>query len=372
MTEAQAPQHSAADSAPDGGEDGGGKAKRLTSQAKGRWQALQDRHAWLRHVLAAWQLMGRNNANQYAAAITYFSFLALFPLLLLAVSITGFVLHSHPAAQQELFNQVTDKVPGDLGTTLKTALQTAIDKRSALGVVGLAGVLLAGLGWIGNLRNAIDGVWGRVPAKRKFVVAKLSDLLVLAGLGIGVLLSVAITAVGTSLTGEILRALNLDSLPGSTALTKVLGIAVAVVGDMIIFWWLLVRLPQADVPMKVALRGALMAAIGFEILKIVGTYTIAHTAHSPTAGPFASVLAILIWIQLVARWMLFCCAWLATARERLSANMLPVVEPSVMAQADVAVEEVAVRPAAVGAALVGAGAVAGAVTTWLVTHPKER
>ncbi|HEU5265777.1 MAG TPA: YhjD/YihY/BrkB family envelope integrity protein [Jatrophihabitans sp.] len=348
-----------------------GTVAHLAGEAKGRWQALQDRHGWVRHVVAAWQLMSRNNANQYAAAITYFSFLALFPLLLLAVSITGFLLQAHPAAEQDLFNHITDNVPGDLGTTLKASLRTAIDRRASLGIVGLAGVLLAGLGWIGNLRNAIDGVWGRTPAKRKFVVAKVADGLVLIGLGVGALLSMGLTVVGTSLTDQILRALNLDSVPGSSWLTKLLGIAIAVAGDMIIFWWLLVRLPQADVPVKVALRGALLAAVGFEILKIVGTYTIAHTAHSPTAGPFASVLAILIWIQLVARWMLFCCAWIATvSRPRLTANTVPVIEPPAMVAAEVT-DEAVVSPAAVGAALVGAGAVAGAVTTWLVTRPKS-
>ena len=140
-------------------------------------------------MLAAWALLGRNNGNQYAAAITYFSFLALFPLLLLAVAVTGFVLHAHPAAEQDLFAHITAKVPGSFGQTLKTALKTAIEQRTGVGLVGLFGVLLTGLGWIGNLRGAIDGVWGRAPAKQNFVMAKVSNLLVLAGLGVGILVS---------------------------------------------------------------------------------------------------------------------------------------------------------------------------------------
>ena len=355
----------------DADDDDTSKIAELKSEATGRWQALQRRYAWLRHVLAAWQLMGRNNANQYAAAITYFSFLALFPLLLLAVSVAGFILHAHPAAQEQLFNHIADNVPGEFGKTLKAALHTAIDKRAGIGVVGLAGVLLAGLGWIANLRAAINGVWGRAPAKRNVVVAKLADLSVLVGLGIAALLSMGLTVVGTSVTDQILRALNLDSAPGIHWLAKVIGIAVAVAGDMIIFWWLLIRLPQADVAMKVALQGALLAAVGFEILKIVGTYTIAHTASSPTAGPFASVLAILIWIQLVARWMLFCCAWVATVRPAVTANTVPVEQPPAMAAAESGHgDEISVSPATVGATLVGAGAVAGAVATWLATRPK--
>ena len=65
-------------------------------------------------------------------------------------------------------------------------------------------------------------------------------------------------------------------------------------------------------PFLVAIKGALLAAVGFEILKVVGTYTIAKSAKSPTLGPFAGLLAVLIWIQLVARLLLFCAALTAT------------------------------------------------------------
>src|ERR687888_1479777 len=101
----------------------------VKERVKARWSALQERYAWLRHIVSAWQLLSRNNGNQYAAAITYFSFLALFPLLLLAVSITGFVLHSHPGTEQDFFNHLTDNIPGGLGRTFKSSLQAAIKNR---------------------------------------------------------------------------------------------------------------------------------------------------------------------------------------------------------------------------------------------------
>lgn len=291
---------------------GESRVARLKARAAARWAALKRRYTWLRHVTEAWDLLRRNNANQYAAAITFFSFLALFPLLLLTVSIAGFFLHAHPAALQSFYNLLTENIPGGLGTTFKTSLQAAINSRARVGVIGLLGVLLTGLGWIGNLRTAVDAVWGRKPDKVGFVKAKVADLLVLVGLGIALLVSLGLTVVGTSLTDQILGALGLDGLPGATLLLKVIGIAIAVVGDVVIFWWLMVRLPGVAVPARIALRGALLAAAGYEVLKIVGTYTVAHTANSPTAGPFAGIVAVLIWIQLVARWMLFACAWTAT------------------------------------------------------------
>ncbi|MDP9115995.1 MAG: YihY/virulence factor BrkB family protein [Actinomycetota bacterium] len=285
---------------------------RIKSRSATHWAGLKARHRSLAHVVTAWARLSANNGGQYAAAITYFSFLALFPLILLVVAITGFVLHAHPAAQQSLFNHITDTVPGSFGNTLKSAIQTAITQRAGVGLVGLVGVLLTGLGWIGNLRAAINAVWGLGPVEGNFFAVKAKNLLVLGGLGLSLLISLGLTAVGTALTSQIVHWLGLGHVAGMHVVLSVLGVALAAGGDVVIFWWLLVRLPAVRVSRQVALRGALLAAVGFEILKIVGTFTIARSAHSPTAGPFAGIVAVLIWIQLVARYMLFCTAWTAT------------------------------------------------------------
>ncbi len=352
------------------GQDGPNAVVKAKDEAVGRWAALQKRYVWIRHVVDAYGLLTRNNGNQYAAAITYFSFLALFPLLLLAVSIVGFVLFNDPGLQRSLFAHVTDAIPGSFGQTLKESIQKSIDNRTSVGVVGLVGVLLSGLGWIGNLRQALDAVWGRKPPKKNFLMSRVSNLVVLLGLGAGIVVSLALTIVGTSLTKQIVSTVGLDSLPGSTIALKVVGIAVAAAADIVIFWWLLVKIPEAQVERAVAFKGALMASVGFEILKIVGTYTIAHASQSKTAGPFASILAVLIWIQLVSRFLLFCCAWIATVTaEGRTANSIPVIEPEAMTR-QAAGEAPAVTPATVGATLVGAGAVAGALGFWAATRPK--
>jgi len=76
-----------------------------------------------------------------------------------------------------------------------------------------------------------------------------------------------------------------------------------------------------------------------------------------------------VWIQLVARFLLFACAWTATltAEARIAAaNQAPVDEPAVMAEASRPPSTVS--PAAVGAGLVGAGAVVGAAATLVATR----
>jgi membrane protein len=343
----------------------------VLEKLKSRWRDLEQRRPSVRHTVAAWNRLQQSNGNQYAAAITYFSFLALFPLLLLAVAVVGFVLAAQPHLQQELFANITAKVPGEFGQTLQKSITAAVNARAGVGVIGLVGVLLTGLGWIGNLRAAIDAVMGTKPKRQNFVMAKLSNAGILAGLGLGMIASLALTALGTSLTDQLVSAAGLDSLPGIHVVLKVVGIAVAVAADVILFLWLLAWLPDREFPRRIAVRAALLASIGFEVLKIVGTYTIAHTANSPTAGPFAGLLAVLIWIQLVARWLLFCAAWMTVlcADEGGGAGQpakAPAAErPTPPVPRPAGVGEL--NPAALGVTLVGAGVVAGAAATWWLT-----
>jgi membrane protein len=331
----------------------------LKTSATGKWAELQRRWPWLAHTLRAWAQLKKTNGTQYSAAITYFSFLALFPLILLAVSITGFVLASDKHLQTELFDNITKQVPGTFGTTLKDSINSAISARGSVGIIGLAGVLLTGLGWIGNLRMAIDAVWGRTAPKRNFIMSKLMNLLVLAGLGIGLVISLGLTVVGTSLTDQILSALDLDGVPGITWLTKIIGIAIAALGDMIIFGWVLVRLPDMPVKRGDAIRGVVLAAVGFEALKILGTYTIAKSSHSPTLGPFASLLAVLIWIELVSRFLLFCAAFIATAPPP-TAPLAAVLPAGIDAGERRTPTAAGYSPLGVAASLVAVGAAAGA------------
>jgi membrane protein len=350
-----------------------GRLAGLKQRATDRWRAAQGRHGWLAHVVRAWGRFTQNNGNQYAGAITFFSFLALFPLILLAVSITGFVLHANQDLQRDLLNKVAENAPGGFGDTLRTAIDSAIANRAAVGVVGLVGVLLTGLGWIANLRLAVNAVWGNKPRKRSFLLAKLADLTVLAGLGLGGLISIGFTAVATSITDQVLSAIGLDDVPGAGVVAKILGLGIAVLGDMLILGWVLIRLPRAAVPRRVAVHGALLAAVGFEVLKIIGSYTIASTSHSPTAGPFAAIIAVLIWMQLVARWLLFCAAWTATwitpagQVEFGGVSVVPAVEAPEPTEARLS-------PVTVAASLVGAGAaVGGGAVAWLTSrHTRAR
>jgi membrane protein len=325
---------------------------RARNDVSRRLRATRERYGWIDHAVIAWERFRDGHGNHYAAAITYFSFLALFPLLLLAVAVVGFVLQANPDLQQRLFDSITSNLPGEFGTTVKNSIDAAVRARAGVGVLGLVGVALTGLGWVGNLRAAINAMWCVEPAKRNFFQAKLANLVVLAGLGLATLVSIGLTAAGTAFTDKILSAAGLDDVPGVPVLVTILGIVLAVAGDMVIFAWLLVRLPGADVPARAVLQGALLAAVGFEVLKIVGAYYIQQVTHSPAVGIFGSVIGILVWIYVVARYLLLCAAWSATSvrppEAAVEAPPAPAPPPAR-----------AVSPLGIASWLFGAGAAVG-------------
>jgi membrane protein len=335
-----------------------------------RWRSLKRQRPGLAHAVAAYQRYKDNNGDHLAAAITYFSFLALFPLIFLAVSVAGFVLNAHPNLKTDLLGAINRNVPGDVGNILADALNSAIDSRASVGLIGLLGVAWAGLGWIANLRKAIDVVWGSKPLERNFLLGKALDALVLVGLGIGVAVSLGLTALGTVASHQVIDWIGWSNTWGAALVTRIVGIALAILGDMVVFGWLLVRLPQVLVSRRIALRTTLLAAIGFEILKVIGTFYLARLAQSPAAAALGAVIGILIFIDLVSRYLLYCVAWAATATRPVPAEPVEVV-PSPGGGENVP-QAPPISPLGLAAGLLSAGAALGGASVAALQRRRRR
>lgn len=284
----------------------------VVDRAKKWFAGQRERRSWLDHVITAYRVYQDSHGNHLAAAITYFSVLALFPLALLGVSILGFVLAGHQHLYLQTLAKVESSAPGGIKKTVATIVASASANRSSLGIVGVLGVAYAGIGWISNLRTAVQDIWRLQPPTENFAAAKLRDLLALIGLGVAIVVSLALTSTGTSATGVITRALHIENITGMGALTRVIGIVIAIAGDVLIFSWVLVKLPRTKVPFSEILKGALFAAVGFEILKAAGSFYIARVTKSPSAAVLGGIIGLLVFVNLVSRFVLFSTAWTTT------------------------------------------------------------
>lgn len=340
-----------------------------------RFRQLRARWPWLNHLINAVQHYQQRQADMLAASITYFSFLALFPLVLLGVSVAGIVLSGRPELLQELTDQIRQTVPGDFGNQIVDGVNKARENAGTIGIVGLVGLLYAGLAWMAKLRIGMQTLWLGAPLQIMFLKAYLRDFVALVGVGGAIVLSVGVTALANGLTGTLLGLLNLDGLPGVGVLTRVLGILVSIAGTSLIFLWLFIRLPQLHISVRHILPGAIFAATGFEILKLVGAAYISSLTGSPSAAVFGSFIGILVWIYIVSRFMLFSAAWTATlpgviAERRADLDAAGPPEPVMVGPR---VPPLQVRPAgpstaAVAAGLLGVGAVVGTGASVAARH----
>src|SRR5262249_3223128 len=97
------------------------------------WFARQRRkYRWLDHLVRAYDAFTERNGNHYAAAITYFSVLSLFPLLMVAFAIVGFILAGNPTQLANLQQAITEAVPEGLGPLINDVVDTAIAERSTV------------------------------------------------------------------------------------------------------------------------------------------------------------------------------------------------------------------------------------------------
>ena len=248
-------------------------------------------------------------ANQLAGAVTFFGFLAMFPLLTAAMAVAISTLSGGQV--QHLKEKIAEQVP---------ALSQSLDLDGLVrnaGTVGLvSGLLLtvSGLGWVNTTRVSLRTVW-RLPVEPgNAVLRKLLDVGVLLGLGLVALVSLAASAFASALTGQVARWTGLQHLAGGHYLLAAAAFLIAVGADTLLFAYLLVGLPritgQRTLPV---VQGALMGAVGFELLKQLLSAYLSNVARKNTYGAFGTPIALLLWINFICRWLFYCAAWTATA-----------------------------------------------------------
>jgi membrane protein len=318
---------------------------------------LRRKYPWFDHLVRANDAFTERYGNHYAAAITYFSVLSLFPLLMVGFSIAGIVLNGDQAALEQLKEGITRSAPAGLGNFLSTIVETALHAGAGTGIVGLVLALYSGVGWMSNLRDALTAQWGQEKKQLPMIPTLLKDLAALAGLGVALVISFGLTAVGSGVGQKLLELVGLEHQSWAVFLLRVATILLSLGANVLVFVWVIAGLPRERVGWRTAFRGAVMAAIGFEVLKQVTTVYLGFVSSSPSTVLFGPILGLLFFSNLVSRFLLFVTAWTATARENLST----VIEPPPPALIRPAVE--VRRGAGLGAAAGAFGA--GAVLGWL-------
>jgi membrane protein len=300
-------------------------------RVKGRIDELRQHHPALDHAVRTQEHYGKAKAGQQAGAVTYFGFLSVFPVLALAFFVVGWVAKVYPDAQDTLVTSIKSMFPGLIGSGPdKLNIEDIQNSAATAGIVGVLGVLYSGLGWLSALRDALIAVFA-LPQREQpnFVMGKLRDLLTLTIIGSVLLVAVAFTGLVSGFSQDLLGWLGLSTQLGW--LVKLLTIALGLLANAVLFFAMFRLLAAPDLPRRAMWSGALLGAVGFEVLKQVSGLLISATQGNPAFQVFGLALILLVWINYFSRVILYAASWAWThplAREqRVTEPAAPVQGP---------------------------------------------
>ncbi|MEQ4205129.1 YihY/virulence factor BrkB family protein [Actinopolymorpha sp. B17G11] len=288
--------------------------ERIKDRLRAVLERARARSGLLDHLVRAVEHYSAVMGTQLAAAVTYFAFLSFFPLVALCFAAVGFGVAFIPGVEQAVTSALVQTFPGMIGNAPNQIDVQAIARQKAnVGVIGLLVLLYSGLGWVSALRTSLQAVFESAPErKRGLVKGKAYDLLVLVVVGIVLVTSVGVGTAVTGFTEIILDLLGLRGVPGAGALLWVGALLVGVAASVLLFFVIYRVLPRHDVSGRAILGGALLAAIGFEVLKQLASIVIGFVTRNPLYGAFAIMVALLVWINYFSRLAVLGAAWAVT------------------------------------------------------------
>ncbi|GAB3421478.1 YihY/virulence factor BrkB family protein [Flindersiella endophytica] len=292
------------------------RVRDLTQRARDRWSLFD-------HLARAGAHYGEVLGSQLAAGVTYFGFLSFFPLIALGFAVVGYVVAYVPGAGDALTNALSEFLPGLVGDGRgQINVEQIASAKAGAGIIGLVGLLYSGIGAISALRTALHGVFnpGVKEEQRNFVVGKAMDLVVLLVVGLVAVVSVSVGSVVTAMTGQLVGWLGLSDVPGSGLVLWLLASAVGIGTSTLAFFITYRLLPKNAGRSRDLLAGALLAAIGFEVLKQIAGLVLGQVTSNALYGAFAVMVALLVWINYTSQLAVLGASWAATASARAAAE----------------------------------------------------
>ena len=256
---------------------------------------FQQRSPALAFPVAVWSKFRDDRAGNLAALIAYYAFAALFPLLLILVTVLNIVLRNDPSLQASLVNSAVSQYP-----VIGLQIQRNLGSLPASGlplVIGLVLLLLGARGVSGAMQNAMFEVWDIAEQRRpNFLMSQLLGLALVFTIGIGFIVTTFLSGVAGGV-GHVIN--GTVAHIGTVLVSLVLNVGV---------FWLGFRLATAfHVRWRDVRTGAVIAAVCWQALQLVGGFVVGHLLRrsSELYGTFGIVLGLLAWLYLEAEVTLY-------------------------------------------------------------------
>jgi len=261
------------------------------TKATERVDRYQRHHLLVGFPLAVVYKFSDDQGGDLAAILTYYAFIAIFPLMLIASSILGFVLQGNPKLQAEILDSALSQFPIVGSQIGRPEGLTGSTSAVVIGVLAACyGVL--GLGQAGQ--NAMNVAWA-IPRNSRLnpFLSRLRSAILLALAGLSILTIAVITSFGSHL--------EVFGTSVDTGLTWLLKLASLLLTAFVVT--ALFRLATAHrLPWHTAAPGGIAVALMWQLLQFVGGIYVSRviTRASEMNGVFALVLGLIALIYIAS------------------------------------------------------------------------
>ncbi len=248
-----------------------------------RIDAFQRRHPVVGFPLGVTYKFFDDQGPYLAAILTYYAFISIFPLLLIASSVLGFVLQGDVELQQQLLDSTLSRIP-IVGTQLATP--EGIQGSTSAVVIGSLTALYGVLGLGQAAQNALNVAWA-VPRNSRLnpIVSRWRSLVLVSVAGVA---TIALTVLTTFLSN--LRSFGIDTAAWLHAGTPVLSVLITT-----LFLSLMMRYTTARRPsFRQSLPGGFAIAVMWQALQVAGSQYVSRVVAKATDinATFALVLGL--------------------------------------------------------------------------------
>jgi len=246
-----------------------------------------------------------DNCPHLAAAISFYLLLSLFPLVLAAIAIFGFILQS-PDFARTVTDAITAQIPVEQTAQFVNGIITNASRNwQATGIVAIIGLLWAGTAVFNAIRKSLNAAWG-IRTPRPFLKERLMEFVMLVGLGALILASIGITAAFRVIREASLPVFG-DRFTDGGLIWETAVIAASIFVSFLAFLFLFKLVPNTKVRWRHAALGALAAAVLFEIVKNIFAVLVPDFAtYDIVYGGLGIVVALMIYAYVSAVILLFC------------------------------------------------------------------
>jgi membrane protein len=237
----------------------------------------------------------QDNISDWAAALTYYGVLSIFPALIALVSILGLIGDS---ATQPLLNHLNTVAPGPAKSVFTSALSNLQHSQGAAGVlfiVGLVAALWSASGYVAAFMRASNAIYDIGEGRPVWKTIPLR-----VGVTVVMMLLLAISAVAVVVTGGLAKQVGNLVGVGSTAVTvwdiakwPVLVLVVSVMFS-ILYW----AAPNVKQPgfRWLAPGGAFAVVAWLVVSALFALYVANFSSYNKTYGALAAVVVFLVWL----------------------------------------------------------------------------